>query len=65
MANSVVAGGTEGKNHWTLSTKSECEEDRATKFSLHLKKIKKLTSSSLRDLKKEIAAIEMKTKLEA
>lgn len=61
----MVAGGTEGKNHWTLSTKSECEEDRAAKFSLHLKKIKKLTLSSLRDLQKAIFTAEANIKLEA
>ena len=49
LANSMVTGGAEGKNHWTLSTKSEFEEDRATKFSLHLKRVKKFTMTSLKE----------------
>jgi len=49
LANSMVTGGLDGKNHWTLSTKSECEEDRATKFSLHLKRVKKFTMTSLKE----------------
>lgn len=38
LADSFVVGGAQ---HWTLSTKSDCEEDRALKFSLHLKKVRK------------------------
>ena len=49
LANSMVTGGAEGKNHWTLSTKSECEEERAAKFSLNLKRIKKLSLTSLKE----------------
>jgi len=43
LADSFVLSGTDRRNHWTLSTKSDCEEDRALKFSLYLKKVKKAT----------------------
>lgn len=43
LADSFVVSGQHRRNHWTLSTKSDCEEDRALKFSLYLKKVKKAT----------------------
>ena len=39
LADSFFVSGIDQRNHWTLSTKSECEEDRNVKFSMYLHKI--------------------------
>lgn len=50
-------------DHWTISTKSEGEEDRAVRFSMHLKKFKKALSLQIREEVKTIAKIETQMSL--
>lgn len=45
-------------DHWTLSTKSDGEDDRAARFSAHLKKIKKAVIISIRQQIKASAKID-------
>jgi hypothetical protein len=63
LADSVLLGAD--TRNWTLSTKSDCEEDRAIKFTLYLKKVKKTTQTLVKDQTRKIAEAEMQTKLEA
>ena len=60
LANSMLTGADGAKNHWTSSTKSESEEERAVKFSLHLKRIKKSVQTSLKEQERAMAVVQAK-----
>lgn len=62
LADSVLLGAT---RNWTLSTKSDCEEDRAVKLAMHFKKVQKTTQAMVRDRIRQIADAELKAKMEA
>jgi len=49
LADSVLIGGGMDPKNWTMSTKSECEEDRAIKQAVHFKKIKKATQMAVKE----------------
>jgi len=60
LADSLVVGAN--ADHWTMSTKSENEEERSLKISLHLKQVKRTTAEHIRSQIKTIAEIEKKAK---
>ena len=62
LADSYVVSGPQ---HWTLSTKSDCEEDRALKFAMSLKRVRKTTQQAVKAQLKSITQAEMKARIEA
>ena len=57
LADSVLLG---TDRNWTLSTKSDCEEDRAVKLAIHFNKVEKATQAAVRNRLRKIAEAETK-----